>query len=120
MSARGKKARSRLKEGGLVLDVIERGFRRHALHKHRGEHEHDGRHDCQDGVSVRGVHVFRRLVVRRHYLYKRKMIETSTSRTHHVHVDQVDQIDHLDPNLQFGGAVQDLYSTDPTQQPCKT
>ena len=38
------------------------------------------------------------------------------------HVGQIDQIDHdldhPDPNLAFWGVVQDLFSTDPTQETC--
>ena len=38
-----------------------------------------------------------------------------------AHLGQIDHdLDHPDPNLPFRGAVQGLYSTDPTQETCPT
>lgn len=61
---------SDLEKGGLVLDVVERVLRLHALEKHGGESEYDGWHDGENGVGVRGAHILRLLVLRRHHLDK--------------------------------------------------
>ena len=42
-------------------------------------------------------------------------MKCSTRRTDHDLDHDLDHLDHLDPNLPLSDAVQDLYSTDPTQ-----